>query len=141
MEQDLQYDQNGEIIKVRELELFRIIMSVIENYDLAGGCVVLDYIIEFMPKKFQVCGEAIRNENKVIKKKMLMISLCHNIINEATIKMNEEVSEATKKVMLECNHQYYIYHPDASGNNDCWYECSECGKSLNRKQRENSIRK
>ncbi len=29
-----------------------------------------------------------------------------------------------------CDHPIKTYHPDASGNNDSWYECEVCGKEL-----------
>ena len=29
-----------------------------------------------------------------------------------------------------CLHEHSTYFPDASGNNDSWTECDECGKTL-----------
>ena len=40
--------------------------------------------------------------------------------------LRQELREAQKK----CTHKHTTYYPDASGNNDSWTECDECGAEV-----------
>lgn len=40
------------------------------------------------------------------------------------------VLDKLKEAQKKCPHKETVYHPDPSGNNDSWHECTRCGDSL-----------
>jgi len=46
--------------------------------------------------------------------------------NQYLAKFKEALVEERKK----CKHKETKFHPDASGNNDSYYECINCGKKV-----------
>jgi uncharacterized coiled-coil DUF342 family protein len=40
------------------------------------------------------------------------------------------INSQIKSIKEECVHELTTYYPDASGNNDSFYECDICGKEI-----------
>lgn len=40
------------------------------------------------------------------------------------------LTEKRKAIVSRCPHLQVKYHPDASGNNDSWFECLLCGAEV-----------
>lgn len=46
-------------------------------------------------------------------------------------KLKKDALRATlKEAQKRCKHSKTTYHPDASGNNDSYVECDNCGASI-----------
>lgn len=46
------------------------------------------------------------------------------------VESKKELEKALSKARKGCEHSVTKYYPDASGNNDSWYECLCCGANL-----------
>jgi len=42
----------------------------------------------------------------------------------------EYLKQKLKEAQTKCNHPKTTFHPDPSGNNDSYRECSVCGKEI-----------
>lgn len=41
-----------------------------------------------------------------------------------------KIQNERRAIQTECSHKNTIYHPDPSGNNDSYHECTTCGKEF-----------
>lgn len=74
---------------------------------------------EWLPAQVSAI-EAIKTEVAEIRKQRAELADRHK--KEQLVLANSYAA-----VKRKCQHQLTQYHPDASGNNDSWYECLICG--------------
>lgn len=80
-------------------------------------------------------NQQLLEQQKKIAAFLDLIRVEQHTINERRTRLNTEHQQKRNELdqilidlQKRCPHIRTEYHPDASGNNDWWYECLDCGK-------------
>lgn len=77
----------------------------------------------------QFLKEKIENTKKIlnaIDNREQALASINKQYNEDVDKFRKDI----KEIMKTCSHDFRIYHPDPSGNNDSYYSCDICGDNV-----------